>query len=121
MFQKQANRSLFWGLLAVGAFSCIPAAMAQETGSSAPLHQPSPFEAIDQVAKTNTFWTETTLLKDAKDVFFIGSDEYRIQKRSQNFETVYLDLMKQQGESHVIIRTQDIANTYDTSLFELQK
>lgn len=120
MFHKQVSRSLFWGLLAISAFSCVPV-KAQETVDNAPLPQPSAFEAIDRVAKTNTFWTETTLTKDAKDAFFIGSDESRIQKRARAFETVYLDLMKQQGESHVIIRTQDIANTYDTSLFELQK
>jgi hypothetical protein len=120
MFRKQASRSLFWGLLVVSAFSCVPV-KAQETVNSAPLPQPSAFEAIDQVAKTNTFWTETTLTKDAKDVFFIGSDESRIQKRAKAFETVYLDLMKQQSESHVIMRTQDISNTFDTSLFELQK
>ncbi|WP_404785978.1 hypothetical protein [Altericista sp. CCNU0014] len=120
MFYQQASRSLFWGLVTVGAFSCVPA-IAQEAVVSPTLSQPSAFEAVDRAAKADTFWTETTLLNDAKDSFFIEANEARIQKRARRFEGIYLDLMKQQTESSPIVRTQDISNTFDTSLLELQK
>jgi hypothetical protein len=118
MFQQKASRPLFWGLVALGALSCAPV-MAQEPGTSAPLKQPSVFEAVDQVAKTNAFWSESSLGDDAKSLFAIDLDENRIQRRSERFESVYLDLMKQQNEGGVIMRTQDISNTYTTSLLEL--
>jgi hypothetical protein len=120
MFQQKASRPLFWGLVALGALSCAPV-MAQEPETSAPLRQPSVFEAVDQAVKTNSFWSESSLGDDAKRLFLIDSDEARIQRRSEKFEGVYVDLMKQQGESGVIIRTQDISNTYTTSLLELQQ
>jgi hypothetical protein len=120
MFQKQASRPLFWGLITLGALSCVPV-MAQESGTPAPLRQPSPFEAVDQAARTNSFWSESSLGDDAKSTFFIDSDEARIQRRSEKFEAVYLDMMKQQNEGGVITRTQDISNTYTTSLLEMQK
>jgi hypothetical protein len=124
MFRKQASRPLFWGLVALGALSCVPV-MAQDPVNNAsnntPLSQPSAFEAIDQVAKTNAFWPETSIGEDAKNIFVIDRDEARIQRRAQRFETVYLDLMKQQNEAGSIMRTQDISNLYDTSLIELQK
>jgi hypothetical protein len=47
MFQKQASRPLFWGLVTLGALSCVPV-MAQQSGTPAPLRQPSPLEAVDQ-------------------------------------------------------------------------
>lgn len=121
MFLKQVSRSpLFWGLVALGALSCVPVS-AQEPGNPVPLNQPSPFEAIDQVAKSNAFWSESSIGDDAKSLFVIDRDEARIQKRAERFEGVYLDMMKQQNESGVIMRTQDISNLYDTSLLELQK
>ena len=120
MFQKTASRPLFWGLVALGALSCVPA-MAQESTYVAPLKQPSLLEAVDQVSRTDTFWSESGLGGDAKSSFLIDRDEARIQKRSENFEVVYLDIMKQQSETGVIMRTQDISNTYTTSLMELQK
>jgi hypothetical protein len=128
MFHKQTSRPLFWGLVVLGTLSCVPV-MAQETvknasnnaSTNAPLSQPSAFEAIDQVAKTNAFWSETSIGEDAKNIFVIDRDEARIQRRSERFETVYLDLMKQQNEAGSIMRTQDISNLYDTSLIELQK
>jgi hypothetical protein len=118
MFQKKASRPLFWGLVALGALSCGPV-MAQETSTPAPLKQPSAFEAIDQAAKTNTFWSESSIGEDAKEVFLIDRGEARVQRRSERFETVYLDLMKQQSDSGTIMRTQDISNTYNTSLLEM--
>lgn len=120
MFHKQASHPLFWGLVAVGTLSCVPA-MAQEVVNSAPINQPSAFESIDKAAKSNAYWSETGLGADAKSVFVIDTDEARIQRRSENFEVVYLDLLKQQNEESVVIRTQDISNLYDTSLLELQK
>ena len=120
MFQKTASRPLFWGLVALGALSCLPA-MAQEPTNTAPLKQPSLLEAVDQVAKTNTFWSESGLGGDAKSTFLIDRDEARIQGRSERFEAVYLDIMKQQSENGVVMRTQDISNTYTTSLMELQR
>jgi hypothetical protein len=120
LFKQVSRRPLFWGLVALGALSCVPVS-AQEAGSPAPLNQPSAFEAIDQVAKSNAFWSESLILDDAKSLFVVDRDEARIQRRSERFEGVYLDLLKQQNESGVIIRTQDISNLYDTSLLELQK
>lgn len=121
MFLKQVSRRpLFWGLVALGALSCVPVS-AQEPGTPAPLSQPSPFEAIDQVAKSNAFWSESLIADDAKSLFVIDRDEARIQRRAERFEGVYLDMMKQQNESGVIMRTQDISNLFDTSLLELQK
>jgi hypothetical protein len=120
MFQRKTSRPLFWGFVALGALSCAPV-MAQELGTSAPLKQPSAFEAIDRATKNNAFWSENSLGDDAKSVFFIDSDEARIQRRSEKFEGVYLDMMKQQNEGGVIMRTQDISNTYTTSLLELQQ
>jgi hypothetical protein len=119
MFQKKASRPLFWGLIALGALSCGPV-MAQESGTPAPLKQPSVFEAVNQVAKTNAFWSETSVGDDAKDFFFIDAGEARIQRRAEKFEAVYLDLMKQQSDGSVIMRTKDISNTYNTSLMEMQ-
>jgi hypothetical protein len=119
MFQKTASRPLFWGLVALGALSCVPA-MAQEPSTPAPLRQPSIFEAVDQAAKTNVFWSESSIGGDAKDIFLIDRSEAQIQRRSEKFEGVYVDLMKQQSESGVLMRTQDISNTYTTSLFEVQ-
>jgi hypothetical protein len=118
MFQQKASRPLFWGLVAFGALSCAPV-IAQESSTSAPLRQPSIFEAVDQVAKTNSFWPESSLGDDAKSIFVIDTDENRIQRRSEKFEGLYGDLMKQQSESGVIMRTQDISNTYTTSLLEM--
>lgn len=121
MLLKQVSRSpLFWGLVALGALSCVPVS-AQEPGTPAPLSQPSPFEAIDQATKNNAYWSESLIADDAKSLFVIDRDEARIQRRAERFEGVYLDIMKQQNESGVIMRTQDISNLFDTSLFELQK
>lgn len=117
MFQKKASRPLFWGLVALGALSC-GSAMAQESGTPAPLKHPSVFEAVDQAAKTNAFWSETSVGDDAKAFFVI--DEAQIRRRSEKFEAVYLDLMKQQSDGSVIMRTKDISNTYTTSLMEMQ-
>jgi hypothetical protein len=119
MFQKQVSRPLFWGLVALGALACVPA-MAQENNSPKLLRQPSAFEAINQVAKTNSFWSESLIGDDASTFFVIDRDEARIQRRSERFERVYLELMKQQSESGAIIRTVDISNTYTTSLLEAQ-
>jgi hypothetical protein len=120
MFQKTANRPLFWGLVALGALSCVPA-MAQEPTNIAPLKQPSLLEAVDHVSKTNSFWSESGIGGDAKSTFLIDRDEARIQGRSEGFEAVYLDIMKQQSETGIVMRTQDISNTYTTSLLELQR
>jgi hypothetical protein len=117
MFQKKASRPLFWGLVALGALSC-GSVMAQESGTPAPLKQPSVFEAVDQAAKTNAFWSENSVGYDAKALFLI--DDAQIQRRSEKFEAVYLDLMKQQSDGSVIMRTKDISNTYTTSLMEMQ-
>jgi hypothetical protein len=118
MFQKSAGCPLFWGFVALGALSCGPV-MAQEPSTPAPLKQPSAFEAVDQAAKTHSFWSENSLGGEAKDTFFIEADDTRIQRRAERFEGVYLDMMKQQNESGVIMRTPDISNTYTTSLLEM--
>jgi hypothetical protein len=121
MLFKQVSRSpLFWGLVALGALSCVPVS-AQEPGKPVPLSQPSAYEAIDQVAKSNAFWSESLIADDAKSLFVVDRDEARIQRRAERFEGVYLDMMKQQNESGVIMRTQDISNLYNTSLLELNK
>jgi hypothetical protein len=78
-------------------------------------------EAVDRVSGTDKFWTDASIGNDAIDLFFIKRAEARVAKRSQDFETVYKDIMKQQTEDQPMMRTQDLPNQYGTSLLEMQK
>jgi hypothetical protein len=78
-------------------------------------------EAVDRVSGYDKFWTDASIGNDAIDWFFIKRGEARVAKRSQDFETVYKDIMKQQIEDQPMMRTQDIPNLYGTSLLEMQK
>jgi hypothetical protein len=121
MSLKRARRPLFWGLFSVGVLVCMPVVAQEPQKANGPIKQPSAVEAVDQVSGTDKFWSDVSIANDAIDLFFIKRSEARVAKRSQDFDTVYKDLMKQQNEDQPIMRTQDIPNLYGTSLLEMQK
>jgi hypothetical protein len=115
-----AGQPMFWGLVAISALSCAPA-MAQDSGEGGPISQPTVPEKVDQAVGTYKFWPEITIVDDAKTLFTIGTSEGRIEKRSKNFEALYLDLQQQQADAQPIVRTQDAPNPFSTSLQEILK
>jgi hypothetical protein len=121
MSLKRARRPFFWGLFSVGVLVCVPVVAQEPQKDNAPLKQYSVGEAVDRVSGYDKFWTDASIGNDAIDLFFIKRGEARVAKRSQDFETVYKDIMKQQTEDQPMMRTQDIPNQYSTSLLEMQK
>jgi hypothetical protein len=121
MSLKWASQPYAWGLLSMGLLLSTPMIAQANPTDSAPIKQPSAFEAVDHVSGTNSFWSELSISDDTKDLFLIERNEARIERRAKNLEMVYHDLLKQQTEDHAIVRTQDIPNLFETSLLEMQK
>jgi hypothetical protein len=118
MFLKRASQPFFWGLFAAATLT-LPAVAQTAVDNGAPLSQPSIPEAVDKATGYDMYWKELGIEDDAKWIFGIVHGEKRIQRRGQRFETLYYDLIKQQNESHAIIRTQDVPNPFGTSLLEM--
>lgn len=118
MFFKRASQPFFWGLFAATTLT-LPAVAQPDANNALPLIRPSVPEAVDQATGYDQHWKESGLADDAKWLFGIEYGEKRIQKRAQRFETLYYDLVKQQNESHAIIRTQDLPSVFNTSLREM--
>jgi hypothetical protein len=117
------NRSIVWSLLAISTLFAAPS-IAQEKEKSpeaSNIIQPSVPDKVNQVAGTYKFWSETGLLDDAKTILNIDPSEWRIERRSRNFEALYLDLLQQQSNVLPVVRTQDGPNPFETSLKELSK
>ncbi len=121
MSLKRARRPFFWGLFSVGVLVCVPVVAQEPQKDNAPIKQSSVAEAVDQVSGVDAFWSDASIGNEAIDLFFIKRSEARIAKRSQTFDTVYKDIMKQQNEDQPMMRTQDIPSLYGTSLLEMQK
>jgi hypothetical protein len=121
MFLKRARRPFFWGLFSVGVLVCVPVAAQEPQKDNSPIKQPSVVEVVNQVSGTDKFWSDISIAGDAIDLFLIKPSEARVAKRSQDFDTVYKDLIKQQNDDQPMMRTQDIPNLYGTSLLEMQK
>jgi hypothetical protein len=117
------NRPIVWSLLAIGTLCAAPAiAQAQEKSPEAStIIQPSIPDKVTQVTGPYKFWSETGLLDDAKIILNIDPSEWRIDRRSRNFEALYLDLLQQQSNVLPVVRTQDGPNPFETSLQELSK
>lgn len=75
-------------------------------------------EVVDQVAiqSSGTFFENRSTAGDALFLFGIGYDEAKLAKDAQRIEVLYQDLLKQQAESDPVIRTQDLASPFNTSL-----
>ncbi len=121
MSLKRARRSFFWGLFSVGVLVCVPVVAQEPQKDSDPIKQSSVAEAVEQASGVNMFWSDASIANDAVDLFLINGSEARVAQRSQVFDAVYRDLMKQQNEDQPMMRTQDIPNLYGTSLIEMQK
>jgi hypothetical protein len=121
MSLKRARRPFFFGLFSVGVLVCVPVVAQEPQKDNVPIKQSSVAEAVDRVSGVDKFWSDSSIGNEAIDLFFIKRSEARVAKRSQDFDTVYKDLMKQQNEDQPMMRTQDIPNLYGTSLLEMQK
>jgi hypothetical protein len=117
MFLKRASQPFLWGFLAAASLT-LPAAAQPQVEKAEPLIQPSVPNAIEQVTGQNLFWKEKGIVGDAKWVFGFDYGEARLERQGERFERLYKDLLMQQSENQAIIRTQDMATPFETSLHE---
>jgi hypothetical protein len=118
MFLKRASQPFFWGLFAATTLT-LPAIAQPDANNTLPLSRPSIPEAVDKVNASDQHWNETGIADDARWLFGIDYGEKRIERRARRFEALYVDLLKQQSESHAIMRTQDLPSQFNTSLLEM--
>lgn len=85
-----------------------------------PLQQSSIPEVTELNSDINSFWDHAAISGDAKFIFGIGYSDNQIAKDARRIETLYLDLLEQQDRDNPTVRTRDLPNPFDTSLFELQ-
>ncbi|PZD74387.1 hypothetical protein C1752_01203 [Acaryochloris thomasi RCC1774] len=108
-------------VLAALVSSAGSAALAQEQEAELPpLRESSIPETVFQNSSFNSVWKDLSIVGDTKFLFGVDYDDARIAKDARRIETLYDELLEQQDRDNPTIRTRDLPNPYDTSVFELQ-
>jgi hypothetical protein len=108
-------------VLAALMSSAGSAGMAQEQAADLPpLSESSIPEVVDRNSNLDSFWKEAFIGGDAKFLFGLSYDDNKVAKDARRIQVLYQDLLDQQDRDNPTVRTRDLPNPYDTSLFELQ-
>ncbi len=101
--------------------SVASVALAEEKESELPpLRESSIPEVLDLNTKLNSFYDQAFTTGDAKFLFNLSNEDLKIIRDSRRIQALYEDLLEQQDRDHPTVRTRDLPNPYDTSVFELQ-
>jgi hypothetical protein len=103
-----------------GLLTIAPPSFAQNASSNAPIAPPSPAQAIDNTTGFGKFWDEISLGSDAKWLFGIDYEDKKIEKRSRQFEALYLDTLRQYDDDYPNMRSRDLPSPYTTSVMSLE-
>jgi hypothetical protein len=108
-------------VLAALMSSAGSAVLAQEQEADLPpLSESNISEVVDRNSNLDSFWEEAFIGGDAKFLFGLSYDDNQVAKDARRIQVLYQDLLEQQDRDNPIVRTRDLPNPYDTSLFELQ-
>ncbi len=96
-------------------------ALAEEKEAELPpLRQSSIPEVMNRNADLDDAWENASILGDFKWNFGIEYEDNKLAKDARRINALYIDLLEQRDRDNPAVRTRDLPNPYDTSLFELK-